>query len=455
MKTIKLFTLFLTTLIMGGVSAQTCDATFTSTNPSTGTYVFTNPGTYGDYYWDFGDGNTAYGQTVTNVYASNGAYNVCLTVYDSISQCTDTYCDSIMVSGLAVTCDASFTSYPDSTGSVYFQSSQMGTGYSYYWDFGDGNTSNSADPMHTYSSNGTYTVCLTVWNSSNCADTVCNNITITTAGSNPGGNCDASAMLVDSSGYLYGIPDTYSANYNYYWDFGDGTSSSQVYPWHQYNAPGTYTVCLTVVDSTMGCSDTQCYSYTVVSPVSCNADFYLFQDSLNAGVYYAWNMSTGNNLSYYWDFGDGNTSTQTYPIHTYTTIGNYQLCLTVTDGSSCTSTYCDTINVVVKANGTVLGVSPAGQFAAVEDIDVVEEAKLYPNPNNGQFNLSIDLSQNGAFKISVLNYVGQVIESNSIQLTTGQNVLDMNIEQHPKGVYIVNIQDEATGSSRNIKLIKE
>ncbi len=544
MKTIKLFTLLLTVLFVGSTSAQ-CDATFTSTSPSSGTFVFTNPGIYDAYYWDFGDGNTTSGgNTVTNVYSSNGLYSVCLTVVDSVNSCTDTYCDSVYVSGLAVTCDASWTSYPDSTGSVYFVSAQTGTGYSYYWEFGDGNTSSLANPTHTYSSNGTYSVTLTIWNGSSCSDTVGNNINVTTVGSNPvvtcdasfstmldsascntiyygayntnysdyywyfgdgttsnnswgthtytqdgtytieltvydadsagnyicgdttyqvvvincngsSGSCDASAMLVDSAGYLYGIPNTYSANYDYFWDFGDGNTSTQVYPWHQYAAPGTYNVCLTVTDSAQGCTDTQCYMYTVISPTSCNADFYLFQDSTNAGVYYAWNMSTGNNLTYFWDFGDGNTSTQAYPIHTYTSVGVYQLCLTVADGSGCTSTFCDTINVVVKANGTTLGVSPAGQFAAVEDVNIVEDVNLYPNPTSGQVNLAIDLSQQGEFTISILNYVGQFIEMNTVQLNAGQNALNLDLSTQPKGVYIVNIQDEATGSSRNIKLIKE
>ena len=59
------------TIAMSG----SCDATFTSTNSGNGIFVFTNPGTYGSYVWDFGNGTTGYGQTATNVYNANGAYN--------------------------------------------------------------------------------------------------------------------------------------------------------------------------------------------------------------------------------------------------------------------------------------------------------------------------------------------------------------------------------------------
>lgn len=458
--------------MVGGAKAQSCNANGNVTLTSTPGVVTisdnstTSSGGAATYSWiTFYDANTytnvgsvslqPYTNTGSFTFSQNGSYGYYLEVMDSITNCYDSIGGMFSITGVSVACDASFTAYPDSVGSVYFQAStNSGSGYSYYWDFGDGNSSNAANPFHTYNANGTYNVCLTVWNGASCSDTVCNLITIATAGSGSGNVCDASAMIVDTSGYLYGIPNVYSANYDYYWDFGDGNTSTQPYPWHQYANAGTYNVCLTVVDSIQGCSDTQCYTYVSNAPVSCNANFYLFQDSVNAGVYYAWNMSSGNNLTYFWDFGDGNTSTQAYPIHTYSTIGIYQLCLTVTDGS-CSSTYCDTINVVVKSNGTVLGVSQPGQFAGIEDVSVVDEMSLYPNPNNGQFNLNVATRESGEFMISIMNYVGQLVEQNNVLLISGQNIIDMDLTTQPKGVYIINISDVNSGVGTNIKLIKE
>lgn len=469
MKTIRLFTLLLTLLITGSMSAQ-CDASFTFTTNGSGVtnFVPLDSTIAYTYYWDFGDGNTSNVGYPTNTYNTPGTYTVCLLVSDAGSGCTDTVCNTLTISGSGggSNCDATFTT--TNPYNAVYELTNPGSYDSYTWDMGDGTViTGSASYTHMYAANGNYTACLTVTDSVNgCTDTYCDLITVTYYPS--AGACDASfTMSTDSACTLY-----YMANYtigsNYFWNFGDGSSANNVSGTHTYSVDGTYTVSLMMSNyDSIGnfvCVDTT-YQTVVINcngggsgtgGASCNASFYLFQDSTNLGAYYAWNLSTGNNLTYFWDFGDGNTSTQAYPVHTYATIGSYQLCLTVADANgNCTSTFCDSINVVVKANGTTLGVSPAGQFSSVENVDIVEELALYPNPNNGQFSLNVNLSEQGEFTIAIMNYVGQVVEQNAIQLSAGQNVVDMNIYSQPTGIYIVNIRDEKTGVSRNIKLIKE
>lgn len=451
------------TFTISGLNSTYCNANYTYTIGSGGMVSFDAPSQVGSghqYYWDFGDGNVSYTSNPSHTFTAAGNYTVCLTVWSG-NFCSDTICKTVSISNInppSGNCDASFSYWVDSIqcNNVWFYINQSSS-YQYYWSFGDGGSSNSQNPTHNYASNGVYTVELAVYKYDSlgifvCADTTTQLITINC---NNGPSCDASAVLIDSAGYLYGVPNTYNANYDYYWDFGDGNTSTLVYPWHQYSTPGTYYVCLTVIDSAAGCSDTQCYYFTVSAPNSCNAYFYLFQDSLNTGTYYAWNMSTGNNLTYHWDFGDGNTSSSAYPVHVYTTPGIYSLCLTVSNGSGCTSTFCDTINVVVKSNGTTLGVSPPGQFASVEDADVIESLKLYPNPNNGFFSLEIGLLNNADLTITVSNYVGQVVHLSNQELTAGQVTLTMDISQYPSGVYILTVQNVANGLSKNLRLIKE
>jgi PKD repeat protein len=76
----------------------------------------------------------------------------------------------------------------------------------------------------------------------------------------------------------------------------------------------------------------------------CNANFTMLQDSINTYSYIIYNNSSvGNNYSYFWDFGDGNTSNLEFPTHTYAGVGPYQLCLTVTDTSGCNDTFCDSL----------------------------------------------------------------------------------------------------------------
>ena len=118
-----------------------------------------------------------------------------------------------------------------------------------------------------------------------------------------------------------------------HWAFGDGTTSTQANPNHTFNANGTYAVVLTINDSTTN-SCVDYYMETIVvtgvpNPAQCVAGFTMYPDASDVTLI---NSSTGSNLSYLWDFGDGATSTQQFPSHTYATSGNYYLCLTVDDG---------------------------------------------------------------------------------------------------------------------------
>ncbi|MCB9197103.1 MAG: PKD domain-containing protein [Flavobacteriales bacterium] len=470
MKTLKLLTILLTFLGLGQIKAQGCVAAggaYLSNTPGVVTVLDSSSvasGPAATYSWiTFYDANgnavgTSNLQPSTDytsfTFSLNGTYSYVLTVNDSLTNCMDTVMGVLHVNGLPGTnCNANFSTYNDSVGGIYFTApNQNGTGYQYFWDFGDGNTSSLMNPYHLYNSTGTYTACLTVWNGTGCSDTVCSVVTSYIVNQ---GSCDASAMLVDSAGFLYGIPNVYGANFSYYWTFGDGTSSTQPYPWHQYNAPGTYTVCLTVVDSIQGCSDNQCYYFTVANQTTCNANFYLFQDSINQGVYYAWNMATGNNLTYFWDFGDGTTSNLTYPIHTYASPGNYMLCLTVTGSNGCTSTYCDTLMVVVKSNGTTLGVSAPGTFASIQDVSLVASMELYPNPTNGLVNLNIGVTNDATVSIYIHNYVGSMIYQQEVGLTIGETNVNLDVTDQPSGVFIISVVDQNTGFTKNLRLIKE
>lgn len=153
------------------------------------------------------------------------------------------------------TCQANFTS---STGNLdaFFTNTSTG-GYDVtFWDFGDGNSSYSASPNHTYPSNGNYTVCLTIYDSlQTCYDSTCQTITIVDSTGN-GGPCDASFNYIDSTCYIW-FTSADQTN-NHYWDFGDGNTSIDIEPIHQFTTNGTYVVCLEVIDSLQNCSDFVC-----------------------------------------------------------------------------------------------------------------------------------------------------------------------------------------------------
>lgn len=201
---------------------------------------------------------------------------------------------------------------------------------SYYWDFGDGNSSSNQNPIYSYSAAGTYSVQLTAIGPNN---QIC--VYATTVVIHNVGPCDANFTY--DSDFFY--PDYVSSTATYFWDFGDGTTSTQVQPPNNL-PPGTWTVCLNMVN----CADT-CFSCQVITiGAPCDGEI-----SSTAISHFTYQFElTGNTtpvLNYLWEFGDGNTSTQASPTYTYTNAGNYVVTLTTIDSLNNLCTYVDSINV--------------------------------------------------------------------------------------------------------------
>ncbi|MBL0064658.1 MAG: PKD domain-containing protein [Bacteroidetes bacterium] len=308
------------------------------------------------YTWNFGDGNFSSAINPWHLYAQDGVYYVCLTVYDSTSggTCSSTWCDSVRAMPLPPSCDAQFAYYlgnnPDS---VHFISPANPTGSIYTWDFGDGNISNSSNPWHLYANDGMYYVCLTVYDSTSggtCSSTWCDSVRAMPLPP----ECDAqfAYYLGTNPDSVHFMPATNPVGSSYTWSFGDGTFSTNVNPWHLYPQDGVYYVCLTVYDSTSGgtCTSTWCDSvHAVPTPPSCDAQFAYYSMSNPDSVHF---FPTGNNnagAQYTWDFGDGTFSNTFQPWHLYAQDGVYYVCLTVHDSSSagtCTSIWCDSVSAI-------------------------------------------------------------------------------------------------------------
>ncbi len=308
-------------------------AGFTATsNLYTATFTDTSIGnSISSWQWDFGDGNTSNSQNPTHNYAAAGTYIVCLIVNDVCFD--DTICQPVTITcpgpipGFSVTSNLYTADFTDTTTGNFVSS--------WLWDFGDGNTSTMQNPSHNYAAAGAYTVCLTVTDTCG-TDSVCQTVVITCPGPTAG-------FSHVETGLTTALTDTSMGNFisSWLWDFGDGNTSTMQNPSHNYATPGTYTVCLTVTD-TCG-TDSVCQSVTVTcTPPS--AGFTWTTTLLNASFT---DTSTTSSAftGWMWDFGDGNTSTDQNPTHTYATEGTYYVCLTATD--SCTSAmFCDSVTIV-------------------------------------------------------------------------------------------------------------
>jgi PKD repeat protein len=212
------------------------------------------------WLWDFGDYNTSADQNATHTYNTPGTYSVSLTVTNAHGTSTLTEVNYITVNPVPV---SAFT-YTPASGTVslhvdFTDQSQYGP-TSWSWTFGDGGTSSSQNPSHTYTEPNLYTVTLTASNaygSSVITKTGC----ILARAPQPvadftqdvtNGQPPLSVSFTDAS---TGQPTSWA------WNFGDGNTSSQQNPSYQYSNAGNFLASLTVSNSTG--SDTRTNSFYI------------------------------------------------------------------------------------------------------------------------------------------------------------------------------------------------
>lgn len=292
-------------------------------------------GTINNWLWDFGDGTLSSQQNPVHTYLSAGTFNVSLRVRTNTG-CTKTISRPFYIRIFdGVTADFSISSISSCQlpATVNFENLSVGSGVlQYQWNFGDGTTSTEINPSHDYSSNGNYTVRLIVRNSNGCADTIISSNAVSlgarqTNFTTSGSTCPNSTIRFTNNS----SPAPVSSQ----WYFGNGNTSNDINSQTSYSAPGNYTVKL--VNDYGGCKDSIISSVTI-SPRP-DADFST-TDTLSCRFPFTAafnNASTGSTL-YAWDFGDGDTSMQANPSHTYQQSGTFNVRLIASNGGGCSDT---------------------------------------------------------------------------------------------------------------------
>ncbi|CAN5517672.1 hypothetical protein BH11BAC1_BH11BAC1_00350 [soil metagenome] len=320
---------------------------YTSSCDPTTVYTFScsAPG-ISTYLWNLGDGQTSSSPNPSHTYNSAGQYNVSLIATD-IHGCTDTSDQPITIN-IGASNFISFTSTEDTGCAPFLAHFHTTTSFvtSILWLFGDGSTSTQLDPAHLYVNPGTYSVTLIITTSSGCTDTL-TRANYIVAGLTP--SVDFTYTTTTGCSPLTINFTNLSSNFDSCkWTFGDGTTSTATHPSHTYTGNGTFTVRLKCWGPT-GCTRSE----TRTGLVSVSNSRALFAANPRVGcpplIVNFTNFSTGNQLTYFWDFGDGTTSTQQLPSHTYTTSGTFTVSLVVTDSAGCTNTltkqaYVQTVN---------------------------------------------------------------------------------------------------------------
>lgn len=316
---------------------------------STDTVHFTDQstvsGTGASYFWNFGDGTTSSVQHPSHVYQSGGTYNVCMIV-TSATGCIDTVCNPITIYSAP---NISFTTQDEciNTQPVHFyDSTSINNGQiaSTLWKFGDGNTSVSANPQHTYAAPGTYTVTLIHTSSLGCTDSASQIVNIF-----PTPIADFTQSR--SFGKACGAPQQWSFinqstnATDYYWDFDyDGArgqnTSTNTNPGFIFTQEGDFTVLLVATNSN-GCSDSITKKVVIRSNpksafagsdyMGCAPFTVEFSDTVLANM-----NGDANIIDWVWDFGDGNTTSGSSNVtHTFTTPGTYSVSLLVENDGGC------------------------------------------------------------------------------------------------------------------------
>ena len=202
--------------------------------------------------WDFGDGKTSSVQNPVHIYTYTGSYTVTLTVTGQGG--TDTAKAIILVTrGTASTGDAvkaKFTASPTlGRAPLIVQFTDRSTGAtSWNWDFGDGTTSNAANPVHVYTASGTYKVTLMVSSEYGSASAT-GTIKVLGGSAIPDSSLNVqftATPMVGRAPLEVQFTDSSPGATSWNWDFGDGTTSSNQNPLHLYTNAGTYRVTLTV-----------------------------------------------------------------------------------------------------------------------------------------------------------------------------------------------------------------
>ena len=388
-------------------------------------------GSITSWSWDLGDGSSSNQQNPSHSYTQTGYYNISLKVTNS-GGCSNTVTQARylrVVDGVqpnftwdqtSAACSAPFV--------LNFVNQTAGPGnLSYSWNLGKWRhpaASSDISPANiSYPASGNYDVTLQVSSSLGCSGSLKQTIPLSNNG----------AVITSPDQACANVPITFtngsatpplSSN----WDFGDGTNSANLNPSKTYTANGTYTVTLT---NTYGA----CVS-TATKPIQvANAPAPVFTADKTAACQAPLTVKFTDNTppgatQWLWAFGDGQTSTQQNPLHTYTATGFFDVKLTTTNSGGCSNTTTNTQFIKVKAptlslsgnsglGACIVGspsnttITPVGAINAVDGVQsyLWEAAGATPATSNvanpvfsyataGQYSIKLTVTTNGGCSVS-------------------------------------------------------
>ena len=305
--------------------------------------------------WNFGDGGMSTQMEPLHIFNSDGTFDVSLTIIDTMGV-SNTLVKSIIVNPLP---NAVFNISPPTCADnavQFFDFSNTPTGYitEWYWDFGDGSDTtiyfpNNPDISHIYNNAGPFEVTLNVTNSDSCSNFSSNTVTTTPSSialfNYTSGCANAFVEFVDAS-----VENGGGQIISWIWDFDDpasgiNNSSNMQNPFHQFSDFGVYDVSL-IITNINGCTSSIVTQITVdIEPA---LDFLFTNACLGSETTFEADPLITNIAeieSYLWNFGDGNSSVLPNPSNIYSSIGDFNVTLSIVTINGCTASISHTVSI--------------------------------------------------------------------------------------------------------------
>ncbi len=327
------------------------------------------------YIWHYGDGTIkpdttfAPNNTVSHTYNVVGTYRLMLVAIDSNTcNIADTAFINVKVGNNNVTPDFNFVKL-DSCNSLRYQFNNLTTAVvptftnqSFLWDFGDGSPrirSGIAPIIHTFPSTGTYVITMIVDDTvfCNAPDTVIKTLRIS-----PNVKAIFSTPNRGCVPYTAEFKNLSQGGTEWIWEFGDGGTSTDFEPTHTYGAVGTYNVRLIAIDtSTCNKRDTSAFFAITVFPIPTANFTWTPNPPIENTITQFTNLSIGANR-YFWDFGDGESSTAVNPSHLYNATGVYKATLYAFNVADCVDSITLDVPILIRPLLDVPNAFTPGRF---------------------------------------------------------------------------------------------
>ena len=413
-------------------------------------FINESAGQISSYAWDFGDLNTSPEENPVHAYTSAGLFTVRLIVNGPGGADTLSVPDMIQVSHPAPV--AGFTVAPDSGKSpltVQFMDATDNAVFSWLWDFGDGSQSTEQNPQHTYIQAGWYSVILRVEGPGGI-DSLAANYAVQVGAPQPVADFTADTTWGYESLTVHFINRSLGEIDSYLWYFGDGSQSTLPNPEHTYTQNGRFSVYLMV--SGPGGTDSHTVNEMIyVSLPVPSADF--FADTTTGEAPLTVRFTNTTDLfadSFLWNFGDGESSTEKHPSHTFTAAGDYTVRLIAAGyGGQDTLTVPHMIHVTPETGIKQDGIPLSFSFHPVT-----------PNPFNPSARISFDLPRSAQVVLTVYDLRGhRIITLRNGFLDAGSYNLNWNGTDEkgrmaPSGMYVVVLEADRYRARQKVILMK-